>query len=100
MTSATNTYEGMVGAEGLEPAAFAGNTDKTGGVFTPTSRNETHPNAVLRAAEHPELVALASKARLLERLLVGDERTLATELRQGLEAMAGPLASVILLRRQ
>ena len=39
--------------------------------------------------------SLAAKARLLERLLTGDERVLATELREELEALVGPTATII-----
>jgi hypothetical protein len=43
------------------------------------------------------IASFAAKARLLERLLVGDERTLATELREGLEAPTGPVAEIVRL---
>jgi hypothetical protein len=39
------------------------------------------------------------KARLLERLLVGDERALASEIRIELEALCGPVGKVVPLRR-
>ena len=42
---------------------------------------------------------LASKARLLERLVDGDLRVLAAELRRGLEELAGPSADIIPIGR-
>lgn len=59
----------------------------------PTVSAESEPSK-----PEPSLVALAAKARLLERLVGGDERVLAAELARELEALAGPVAEVRTLR--
>lgn len=56
-----------------------------------------HDSTKASAGREAALVRLAGKARLLERLLSGDERMLAAELRDELEALAGPVAEIVSL---
>jgi hypothetical protein len=80
------------GVEDDQKAAFVeGNAP----FCSPEQREATSRNDSPRSGE---LIRLAAKARLLERLLVGDERVLATEIRTELEALAGPVAVVVPLR--
>lgn len=82
----------MVGEAGFECPADAG--------FSDESENACEPSKPVATSEDNEgrrrsLAALASRARLLERLLTGDERVLATEIRQGLEELRGAEAPIL-----
>jgi len=54
-------------------------------------------SAPLSRADGAELARATAKARVLARLLAGDERVIADELVVMLEAMAGPVAAVVSL---
>jgi hypothetical protein len=82
----------LVGAEGLEDATNGGFTGGIRVPFTSTSHLATSTGDSLRARS---LAHAAAKARLLERLLTGDERLIATEIREALEETVGPTAQVI-----
>lgn len=69
------------------------------GSSRPTEPQKREKTDHVDAGRGRSLVALAGKARILERLLAGDERELATEIREGLEMLAGPGAVVIPIRR-
>jgi hypothetical protein len=82
--------------EGVETAREAYFSEGSSSKCEPRSRHATVPDE----AQRERFTRLAAKARLLERLLVGDERVLAAELRAELEALAGPVAEVVPLRRR
>ena len=63
----------------------------------PKQRTEPSSDDLQRARS---LGPLAAKVRILERLRVGDERVLATELREALEALVGPTATIIPFRKR
>lgn len=89
--------DGSVPEEGVESSSntYIYGTSSTS--CEPVQHAPTVGNESLRAS----CTRLAIKARLLERLLIGrDENVLASELRAELEALAGPLATVIPMRRR
>jgi hypothetical protein len=65
------------------------------GIGEPSQRMATPPKTLPAGVHTAALATLAAKARLLERLLGGDERLLAGELVRGLEALAGPSAEIL-----
>lgn len=61
----------------------------------PSARHDVSERRVDRQVDHVALTRLAAKARILEQLSSGDQRVLASELREQLEALVGPNAEVI-----
>jgi integrase len=91
----------IVPEEGVEPKTKAHEVP----IFTGDRAPNSHPVERVKPTRDDvprgtSLATLAAKARLLERLLVGDERVLATELRGELEALVGPLAEIVPFRHR
>jgi hypothetical protein len=63
-------------------------------------RHVDQPSGVHNEERDAALMKLAAKARIVEALASGDLRVLATELRGGLEALAGPSALIVPLVRR
>lgn len=84
-------------SKGFETEAKAGFIDEYAYSCEPKQRTEPSSDDLQRGRS---LAGLAAKARLLERLLTGDERLIATELREALEEASGPTATIIPFRKR